>query len=366
MTAFTACYLVMAIISPFVGRLVDRYGVRSVISIGALVGSIGFVLLSQVSELWHFYVGYAVVGGGLSAMGYIPGSAVVSNWFQKRRGLAIGIMSMGLGGGGFAMAPLVGGYLIPRFGWSVAYLALAIIMAVFIIPLALLVIKSKPADLGLYPDGMEASEITTATEISLSAFGGLPLSRALTTSALWLIAVAFLFIGFSQVGILQNQVPHLEDIGFSVTVAAIALGGLGLVSAVGKLFFGWLCDRIPVKYACSIGLGFELVGIITLMNIGPASSLAMVWLYAITMGLGAGSWLPTMSMITSANFGLAAYGTIFGVVALIHSLGTAIGPLIVGYLYDAMNTYHLAFIILLALCAVAIPLILAVRHPKSV
>jgi len=364
MFAFTLLLLVVGLASPFVGRVVDRYGAREVISIGVLVVGLGFVLLSVMNNLWYFYLGYAVIGGGMAAAGLVPTTAVVSNWFKKRRGTAIGIMAAGIGAGGLTLAPLVGGYLIPNFGWRASYLAMALLTWI-LIPFTFLVIKTKPADMGLYPDGIDASEAVAGTEVSLSASRGLTLRMALATSTFWLIAVSFLLHLFSQMGTVQSQVPHLEDIGFSAATAATTLGGIGLGSLIGKFGFGWLCDRIQAKYACSIGIGLQLAGIIVLMNIGPASSLATIWLYVILFGLGVGGWLPTLSMLISTNFGLASYGAIFGFVTLIREIGTATGPLMAGYMYDAMNTYSWVFIIFLALYAIAMPAVLAVRRPKS-
>ena len=365
MTAFTIFYLVTAVASPFIGRIVDHYGAKKVISIGALIAGLGFVLLSQVSNLWHFYVSYAIMGIGMAATGHVPSSTIVSNWFKKRRGTAIGIMSTGIGAGGVVLAPLVGSYLIPNFGWRVSYLALAVLTWVLVIPLTLLVIKTKPADMGLYPDSSPAPETIATTEASPLTTEGITLQTALATSAFWLIAVSFLIGLFSQVGIIQHQVPYLEDIGFPVTMAAGALGVVGLTSAIGKFGFGWLCDQIPAKYAWSIGLGFQMVSMIILLNVQATSPQAMIWLYAITIGLGAGSWLPTMSMLVSTSFGLAAYGAIFGAVTFFENTGVATGPLMAGYMYDAMGNYYWAFIIFLALHAVAIPTALAVRRPKS-
>ncbi|MFC1993011.1 MFS transporter [Chloroflexota bacterium] len=364
MAAFTAYYIVIGLSSPLVGRLVDRYGARKVIFTGALTAGSGFVLLSMVNSLWQFYLSYAIVGAGMAAIGYVPGSAVVSNWFKKRRGTAIGIMSMGIGAGGLALAPLVGGYLIPNFGWSASYLALAVITCVIVIPLASFVIRTKPAELGLYPDGMEAPEAVSVTKDLPTVSGGLTLKMALATPAFWLISVCFLSSNFSQVGVIQNQVPYLEDAGFPVAMAATALGVLGLGSALSKFFFGWLCDHIQAKYACSIGLVLQVVSIAILMNIGPASPATIIWLYAIMMGISSGSWLPTMSMLTSTNFGLASYGAIFGAVAVSQAIGTATGPLTAGFMYDAINSYHLAFILFIALYAISIPTVLAVRRPK--
>lgn len=365
MTAFTIFCLVQGVTAPFIGRVVDHYGARKVIPIGALITGLGFVFLSLMHNLWYYYVGWAVVGIGMAAIGPVPATTVVSNWFQKKRGLAIGIMSTAVGAGGLALSPLVGGYLIPNFGWGTSYLVLALLTWVLIIPLALLVMKTKPADIGLYPDGIETPEAVSVTEALPSASSRLTLRMALATSTFWLIAISFLANGFSQLGITLSQVPHLEDIGFPVATAATALGVVGLGSTIGKFGFGWLCDLIRAKYAFSIGLGLQLVGIIILINVEPAWPQATIWLYAIILGLGVGSWLPAMSMLISTNFGLASYGAIFGIITLVQSIGGATGPLMAGYMYDAMNTYDWAFIIFLALCAVAISTILAVRRPKS-
>jgi len=363
MTAYTAFFLTMGVASPLVGRLVDRYGTKKVISSGAFIGGIGFILLSLTDNLLLFYAGYAVIGIGMAAMGTVPTSAVVSSWFKRRRGLAIGIMSVGVGMGGLALAPLVGGYLIPNFGWRVAYLALALLMWV-LIPLALLVIKEKPADMGLYPDGAEVLEGMVGAKTSLSSSWGLSLKMSLATSTLWLIAISFFVNGFCQNGIIQNQVPHLEDIGFPVTTAVTALGVVGLGSAIGKFFFGWLCDLIPAKYACAIGLTFQAAGLIALMNIEPTSPPALIWLYAVLMGLGIGGWLPTMSMLVSTNFGLASYGAIFGAITFMQYSGGAAGPLMAGQIYDTLNTYYWAFIIFLALYVAGILATMAIRRPR--
>ncbi|MFC1913263.1 MFS transporter, partial [Chloroflexota bacterium] len=187
---------------------------------------------------------------------------------------------------------------------------------------------------------------------------------ALGTAAFWLISVAFLVNGLGQSGIVQNQVPHLEDIGFPVTIAVTALGVVGLGSTIGKFVFGWLCDRIPVKYACAIGLTFQATGVIIFMSVGSTSSTAMVLLYAIFMGLGVGSWLPTLSMLVSTTFGLASYGAIFGLGSSLLYGASAVGPLLAAYIYDTTNTYHWAFLIFLVAYVISILIVLAVRRPE--
>lgn len=364
MVGFTIYFLLTGLAAPLVGSLVDRYGVKGVISVGALLTGLGFASLNMLQSIWHFYVAQFFIGAGTAAIGQVPASAMVSNWFVKRRGTAIGIMSTGIGVGILVLAPLIGGYLIPHFGWRISYLALALFTWV-LIPLALFVVRTKPADMGLYPDGIEVSEDVAEAEASRSAAKGFSLKMALGTSAFWLIAVTFFISGFSSLGIIQNQVPHLQDIGFPLATAANALTGLGLGSAIGKFTFGWLCDLIKAKYACGISIVLLAVGTVILMSLKPASPLAIIWLYSITLGLGAGGWLPTMSVLTNINFGSISYGAIFGMISLVQGIGGALGPLFGGYMYDTMNTYQWAFIICLALYAIALPAILAVRHPKS-
>lgn len=364
MIGFTIFFFMMGAASPVVGRIVDRHGDRKVIPAGALVMGIGFVLLSLMNERSLFYFGYFLVGTGAAAIGPVPTSAVVSNWFRRKRGTAIGLMSAGIGAGGVVLSPIVG-HLIPEVGWRNSYLALAVIVWVSIIPLSLLVIKTKPAEKGLSPDNLTTAGTAAANESLVSDSSGLTLKMALGTSAFWLIAVAFLLSNFSNMGAVQAQVPHLDDIGFPTGTAAAALGAVGMGSAAGKFFFGWLCDQIAPKYAFAIGLCLQLVAIIMLMNVGPASSTAMVWLYTLTLGFGIGSWFPAMSIMVSSSFGLASYGAIFGVVNLAQALGTGSGPLMAGYLYDSMHTYHWAFVIFASLYAIAMPATLMVRHPRN-
>ena len=363
MVAFSVLFLAMAAASPFVGRLVDRYGVRGIISLGAFTVGLGFVLLSVMQNIWHFYVAYAIIGLATTAMGAVPATAMVSNWFVKRRGTAIGIMAIGIGAGIFALSPLLGSYLIPNFGWRMSYLFLAIINWA-LIPLVLLVVRTKPADMGLYPDGVETAPVSSGIGALPVIAKGLSLRMALGTPAFWLLASTFFCMAIGSLGVSQDQVPYLQDVGFSLAIATNALTGLGLGSAVGKFVFGWLCDKIPAKYACALSSVFLAVGTVILLNLKPESSLAAIWLYGIIFGLGNGGWLPTMSMLVTNNFGLTSYGAIFGMVSVAQGIGGALGPLLGGYMYDAMNTYKWAFLIFLGLDIIAVFTVLFVRRPK--
>jgi len=364
MVASTISAIIMGILGPFVGRLVSRYGASRVMTIGAVIAGSGFVVLSQIHQLWHFYAGHTLVGIGLAAAGFVAATTVISNWFKKRRGTALGIMTTGVGAGGLLLAPLFGGYLIPNYGWSTAYLIFAILVWM-IIPLAVFVVKTKPSDMGLNPDGVSDEELNNEIENLPSASNGISARAALSYSAFWLMVVSMGIGSFSLSGVIQNQAPFLEDVGFSLQTASMVVGATGLGSLIGKLLFGWLCDRILAKYAWCLALGLQIAAINVLMNLTVDATTQQLWAYAILMGLGFGGLLPTMSMLTSTNFGLASYSVIFGMLTLAQSTGHAFGPLYAGYMFDSTGSYSFPFQIFLILYCVSIPAILAVRRPAS-
>jgi len=364
MAGFTIFYLMMGVASPFVGRSVDRYGVRPVIPVGALVMGVGFVIASRMSDLYVFYLACALSGTGAAIMGHVPVSAMISNWFARRRGTAVGVMAAGLGAGGVVMAPITA-YIIENYGWRDAYFAMAIIIWVAIIPLALLLVRTRPSEMGLYPDGDSAPAIVVPEETARVAASGLSLRQAMVMTAFWFMGISYGFSAFSAVGTLQTVVPFLDDTGYPLAIAATALGAIGVGSGVGKVFFGWLCDIVQPRFVFVIGLCFQLGGVLVLLNVHANSPLAVIWISALLLGLGNGSWLPTMSLLVSTRFGLASYGAVFGAITLLQSTGLAIGPLFAGMMYDATGTYYVALAIFAGLYAISIPSILLVRRPKS-
>ncbi len=364
MVGFTLFWLLMGIASPLFGRILDKHGARRAIPLGAAVMGLGFIVLSVMHGLPQFYLGYVLVGTGAAGIGPVPTSAIVSNWFKKKRGTAVGITSAGIGAGGVVMAPIVG-YMLESYDWHAAYLVMAIIVWVVIIPLALVLVRTRPEDIGLHPDGAREAEAPVGGGAGNGLIWGFSLRQAAATLPFWLIALSYLLGNFSSMGGLQAQVPNLNDIGYPTATAAAAIGAIGFGSAVGKVFFGWLCDRIQPRWASAIGLSLQCAAVLILLQLRPDSSMALIWAYALLMGFGAGSWLPTMSMLVSRSFGLAFYGSVFGVINLAQSVGTATGPLVAGVMYDNMGTYRWAFILFAALYGIAIPAVMLVRRPKS-
>jgi MFS family permease len=359
MAAFTIFFVTMGVVSPLVGKLVDRFGARPVIPVGALVMGLGFVVVSRMSDLYLFYLGYAIVGAGAAGMGQVPSSAVVSHWFKKRRGTAIGLMAAGVGAGG-VLAPLISDIITDQ-GWRAAYFAMAVLIWVVAIPLGALVVRTRPAEMGMYPDGdpiLAGDRNQPAAVVS-----GISLREAARTRTFWLIVVSFFAGCFSSMGLVQAPVPHLQDIGFPIQTAASALSAVGIGSALGKIVFGWLCDKMQPRHAWAIGQAMMAGSVLMLLGIRADSSIALIWGYALLAGFGMGSWLPTLSMLASTNFGLAFYGAIFGALNLAQSIGTATGPFFAGLVYDATGAYRWAFVTFGVMFLFGIPLILLVKKP---
>jgi len=362
MAGFTLFYLMVGVASPVVGRFVDRYGARPVIPVGAVMMGLGFVLVSRMSDLYLFYLGYVIIGTGASAMGPVPCSAVISNWFRRKRGTALGLMAAGIGAGG-VVAPFAS-YMLSHFDWRTAYLSLGILIMAVTIPLALGVVRTRPSEMGLYPDGDGAPVGEAPDETREGGTKqGFSLRQAMRTPTFWIIAVSFCCYTFASMGVLQSTVPFLEDIGYPVATAASAIGAVGFGSAVGKILFGWLCDKMPANRAFAIGVALLLGSVLVLLNVRADSSLALIWIYALLFGLGAGAWLPTLSVLASVNFGLLFYGAVFGALNLAQSIGTATGPLFSGLMHDGTGSYVGALTTAAVLLAIAIPTILLVKKP---
>jgi MFS family permease len=297
-------------------------------------------------------------------MGFIPVTGLLFKWFHKRRGMAIGVSGVGIGVGSFVMAPLLGGYVIPYFGWRAAFLILGVVPIIVFIPLVLLVVKESPEVMGLQPDGIKK---IPAANVSVSNTGyrsGLSLRQALKTSAFWLMAIPGATFSFATMGIIQNQVVHLTDIGFSAVIAAGVVGIIGITNSAGKFSFGLACDRIRPKYARVIVVSLMVIGILMFMNLKSTSPMLMVWLYTFIMGFGLGGWMPTMSLLVSSSFGMVAFGTIFGIVTMFNMLGSSIGPLFAGYIFDVRGSYYVAFVTFLILYILTLAATLLIRQPK--
>jgi MFS family permease len=332
---------------PVVGWAVDRYGSRIVILTGAVISGLGFSLMPFVDSLLGFYLIYGLlVSIGMSAMLYIPAFTVIAKWFSRRLSFALAVLAMGAGFGGLICAPAAA-IVIKHFGWRTAFLAIGILIWVVVIPLAL-VVRERPEDMGLSPDGVPPKEKgpkTPGVQPELdgpSRAADYTLKQALASSAFWLLAASWFYQSMVHSIVFVHAVPHLTDVGISVEKAAFSVGLLTLVSVAGRLSFGYLGDLIDKRYLFMIAYSLMGSGVLVLMN---AESMPMVYLFIGLFGFGFGCTVPLMPAIRAEYFGRTALGKIQGFMTPVTMIAGAIGPVAAGHLFDTTGSYRIAFLL---------------------
>jgi len=354
--------ITFAVVSPLVGRITDRRGPRQVLFVGVLTMSLALILLSLTSTIWNYYLLHVFLGVGTAFLGPAPVSVNISNWFYRLRGTMQGLAFTGIGVGGLVVAPLLGNYIVPSLGWRGAYVVMAVPLLVIMLPLIIFLVKDYPQQKGILPYGKEALDVPDNDGSNIEEANGRSFREATGTLAFWIIVLTSTLYGMSMTGAIQNQVSILTEQNFTAGEALVALGGIGLFSAAGKLLFGYLCDNIDPKYAtaiCYILVVFSLVSMI------QASSIVYVWIYAVFMGLGMGGWAPNLAMLSVRYFGLKHLGSVLGVLHMSFLAGEAIGPVVAGFVYDQTGSYRLILMVFSALCLVSIPFMVLIRKPRA-
>jgi len=331
--AFTLHNVIGAICAPLVGRLIDRFGVRRVIL--PATAAFALVLISGRAlgtSIWQFYLFYAALGLMSIAASPIPYGVAVSRWFDRRRGLALGFMMVGVGLGAIVV-PLVAQRLIAAFGWRTAYALLGFMVLFIPFPLVAVLLRNDPAESGLLPDGVVPQQSSAARK---------PVSEGLTwheiwhSSTFWLLICAFFLTGASvHAGVLHMQ-PLLMDRGLSPERAAVAISVIGLSLLVGRLGCGYLLDRIFAPRVAMFFFGASALGM-AILWFGRAGNIALGASFLVGLGMGAESDI--IAYLISRYFGLRAFGTAYGHAFGAFVLAGAIGTLLMGAGYDWTHSY---------------------------
>ena len=358
--AFSFGFLVSAVVTPFVGRLMDLRGPRIIVELGVLTMSAGLILASLVSEPWELYLTLGVLtGGGVNCLAYTGQSIYLTNWFVRRRGLALSIAFSGVGIGSITILPWLG-WLIETAGWRSACVSLGILLLVLLGPLNLL-LKQRPEDLGLRPDG-RGSDCASSDQVSnvvdhAWASVDWTLGRALRTRRFWWLALGYFSALFSWYAVQVHQTKYLIEVGFEPRQAAWALGLVSLVAIPGQIALGHLSDRIGREWVWMIGnLGF-LVCYLSLIGLQSTPSPILLWLMILAQGTLGYALTSVMGAIPAEIFDGRHYGSIFGTVMVAAIAGGAAGPWITGALYDLTGTYSVAFWVAAACSLISIPAI---------
>ncbi len=366
--AFSFGFLVSAVVTPFVGRLMDQRGPRLVVEIGVFAMGVGLLLGSLIREPWQLYLTLgALAGGGVNCLAYTGQSLYLTNWFVRRRGLALSIAFSGVGIGSITILPWFG-WLIDTAGWRSACVWLGVLVIVLLGPLNLL-LKRRPEDIGMMPDGIAQDSPLADRSANIVdhrwAAVDWTLRRAVRTGRFWWIALAYFCGLFSWYAVQVHQTKYLIEAGFAPSLAAWALGLVSLVAVPGQIAFGHLSDRIGREWVWTIGNCGFVVCCLALIGLQAMPSAALLYLMIVAQGTLGYSLTSVMGAIPAEIFEGRHYGSIFGTVMLAAILGGAAGPWIAGVLYDTTGSYAVAFWIAAA-CSVVSMLAIWLAAPGRV
>ncbi len=334
--AFTLSALGITLAAPFLGWLVDRFGARRVILPATLLFGMGVLSLYFLSaHLWHFYAIYLLLGVVGSGTTPVPYSKIISQWFDQKRGLALGLAAAASALGAFIM-PSLAQALITMVGWRGAYVLLGLLAMGVTLPMVGLFLKETPQMMGLLPDGGTSSHAEAAKPSGQEP--GLSCREAWHTGTFWLLVSAFFLMSVSLAGCLIHLVPMLTDRGFSAQSAALATSLFGGGILLGRIGAGYALDRFLASYVAVCFFCGTTLGIFLLWN-GVAGGL--VFLAAVLTGLGQGAEFDLMAYLVSRYFGLRAFGEIYSYTLAAFTLGGVVGPLLMGAGFDATGSYSL-------------------------
>lgn len=349
--------------SPFFGLVVSRLGPRITLIIGNALAALGMVCLSVVQEVWHLYLFYIIIGLGAGFGGYIPGTTVINNWFIRKRSLALGMFIACAGMGGFVFPPLVTA-LISSVGWRTTWLILAgIIVVLGVLIGSVLLIRNRPEDKGLLPDGAtprpsrERKISSDKPDIDLTAKPVHPL-RTLTA---WLLAAFSAANAFATGAVSTHQVAYLQDIGFDPMTAATTISLMAAFHSLGSLTFGTMAMRFHIRHLAALAFVFQLTALTILMT---ATDLTLIYIYAALFGLSTGALFTALPTFIGAYFDRERYARILGVVFPFQVLAQAVAATGAGAIFDATASYRIAFAVVMLMSMIGLLSAFSARPPE--
>jgi MFS family permease len=368
--AFSFGFIVSAVMSPSLGRLMDKRGPLVVNELGVILMGAGLLLATLVQQPWQLYATLGMlVGGGSVCLGYTGQGLFLPNWFVRRRGLAMSLAFSGVGVGSIVLLPWLQGMIV-RTGWRSACLALGLVVLLALLPLNLLV-RRRPEDIGLAPDGDAAPRTpiagNAAADVVDHAWVAVDwtLRRAMRTSRFWWIAVGYFCALFAWYAVQVHQTKYLVEVGFSPAVAAWALGCVSLAGIPGQIALGYLSDRIGREFVWTVGsLGFTAAFLLLLMLRDTPTPL-LLYLMIATQGVLGYGVTSVIGAIPAEIFQGRHYGSIFGTLMLASIGGGAVGPWLTGALHDATGDYVIAFWIAI-LCSLLSAVSIWIAAPRKV
>lgn len=334
-------FFMLGAIAPFMGVLIDRFGTRVLMQAGMLALAGGYYLYGNIdtlAELYAIHVLFAIV---LALAGLVPTVALVSRWFEASRGTAIGIALVGSSLASFVFPPLAEKWLIPTYGWRLAfqYEALAALLGFVLV---VLLVRSTPGDRGLKPYGSRDAAPPRAEDLP-----GLSVAETVRTANFWILGGCAFLTFFAMLGTLYQLPIYLKSIG----VPAVSSGYMAMLGAalIGKFLFGWLADKLGPKRVFIANMTVMALGAAWLALASGPSVLPALALY----GIGWGGLYTMLQLLTVQSFGLRSTGKIMGLIAVFDCVGGGAGSFAMAAIFDATASYAPAFWLLSGMIVVA-------------
>jgi MFS family permease len=343
----------------FVGGWIQRFGARKVILAGTFAGAVAFFLSSLIAQLWQLYALLATLGITVAATTLVPVQTIITLWFNAKRGRNMGLAMMGIGLGGLALSPLTA-WVIQEVGWRNAYRLLAVALVVFVVPPVLMFLKNRPSDIGEVPDGRAAAAEGAVSHVPT----GVPASRAIRSLPFWLLFFTYLTQLYVMSAINTNTTAFAEGVGFTAIVAPMFMAVAVGVSVPGRLFFGWVTDRISPQFLmASVGLLLALSTIslvVFVIRLGWMTS-TPIWLFGVTQGLGIAGSTVILPILVGRCFGDLEFGKIQGLVMAGFAIGVIFGGPSAARIFDTTGSYEMAWMACTVVGVVSTVLALLVR-----
>ena len=340
-TAFTFTVSIIGIcgiiLSPIVGKLVQKYNSKLIMSTGIIVFSLAYMSYGLAQSMYHMYISAALVGVAFAFCGNLPTQIIVVNWFKKNRGLALSIVLSGIGLGGFLLSPVIANLII-NVGWRNTYFIMGLVVLIVALPIALFVMKKNPEQLGLKQYGADEEDASTKKKAEIEI--DITPAEAKKQPFFYIYMIGIFSLGLITTGSLQQITPYVSDM-HGMVYAATIVATYSLLGIGGKLFLGWLSDKIGIIKSGAMGYTAISVSFILLL-FGQNKSL----LIAMAIFLAFGNAVASVStpLFASHIFGTNNYGVMMGITNSAFQVGMALGGISAAAVYDIFGSYKWAWI----------------------
>ena len=335
-TGISVSFLISGLASPLAGKAIDRWGPRRSIIWGTVFTCGSYVLLATTSSIFQWYLYFSINAFFRGFMFYIPFQVLISRWFDRKRGRAVGIMAMGFSLGVF-LVPVMQ-RIIDNVGWDASFIFAAIILAVFFLPIGLFIVRDHPHEKGLEVDGEPTPANGKVSQPRI--LSGLTVGQAIRTWNFWIIAFAFMTFFFGMFGWMFNGVPVYESYGISREAISNLVFIQGLGGIISRPAFGLLSERIPSIELASVGLAAIMaIGMVILLVLHQPMLYPAIGLFIFCWFIGSAGGPVLEPLILPKVFGLAHFGAIMGTMFMIETIGQSTVATVGGAIFDLTGSY---------------------------